>query len=277
MRLIGHLPLLTYPEAASLPAVRATIQMAAALRIDIEATVSSVDLPATGTTIAGMVINVSEMIRSVENDSRNRAATLATALQDLARETGCALQVETRATSPAGARNEAVDRALYCDIALLPWDPDNLTARELAEGVIFGSGRPALIVPAGHQAGGARHMAIAWDGSRVAARALADARFFLTDQSEVSVLTVDDEKRLDPGVGQRLADSLQRRGVRARCHVMSTRGVPIAQALQTTSRDLGADLLVMGAYGHSRLRDFMVGGATQGVLANLALPVLMSH
>ncbi len=277
MRMIGHLPLLTYPEAVSFSAIRSIVQMASVLRIDIDATVTSVDLPATGASIAGIVINVSDMIRSVENDSRNQAAALAVALQDITRETGCALRVETRTASPAEARNDAVDRSLYRDIALLPWHPDNLAARELAESVIFGSGRPALIVPSGHQPSGARHIAIAWDGSRVAARALADARHFLTDQAEVSVLTVHDEKRLDSDVGERLTESLVRRGLKARCHALSAKGVPMAHALQETSRDLGADLLVMGAYGHSRLRDFIVGGATQGVLAHLTIPVLMSH
>jgi len=275
--MIGHLPLLTYREAVSFSAIRSIVQMASVLRIDIDATVTSVDLPATGASIAGIVINISDMIRSVENDSRNQAAALAVALQDITRETGCALRVETRTASPAEARNEAVDRAIYCDLALLPWDPDNLAARELAESVIFGSGRPAIIVPAGQQTGGARHIAIAWDGSRVAARALADARHFLTDQAEISILTVHDEKRLDPGAGDRLAEGMVRRGLKARCHAIAAKGVPVAQALQETSRDLGADLLVMGAYGHSRLRDFIVGGATQGVLANLVLPVLLSH
>lgn len=277
MRMIGHLPLLTYPEAVPLSAVRAAIQMAAALRLDIEAMVTSVDLPATGASIAGIVINVSDMIRSVENDSRNQAVALAAAVQDIARDSGCALRVETQASSPAEASKGAIDRALYCDIAILPWDPDNLAARELAAGVIFGSGRPALVVPAGPRTGDARHIAVAWDGSRVAARALADARPFLTDRSEISVLTVHDEKRLDLSAGDRLAESLGRRGLKARCHAITAKGVPVAQALQETSRDLGADLLVMGAYGHSRLRDFIVGGATQGVLANLVLPVLMSH
>lgn len=277
MRLIGHLPLLTYPDAVSLPATHAALQMAAAMKADVDATIYSVDLPASGTSIAGLVIGISDMIRKVENDSRDHAASLTSAMQQFAQAAGLGIKLETRSASPAGAREGAVEKTRYCDMAVLPWEMDNLTAREVAEAVIFGSGRPTLIVPAGHQATDLRHIAIAWDGSRVAARALADARPFLTEQTEITVLTVDDEKRLEPGIGERLAESLKRRGNQARCHVLSTKGEPIAHALQETSRSLGAGLLVMGGYGHSRLRDFVMGGATQGVLANLTLPVLMSH
>ncbi len=277
MRLIGHLPLLTYPDAVSLPATHAALQMAAAMKVDVDATIYSVDLPTSGTSIAGLVIGISDMIRKVENDSRDHAASLTAVMQQFAEAEGIGLQLETCSASPAGAKEGAVEKTRYCDMAILPWEPDNLTAREVAEAVIFGSGRPTLIVPAGHQATDLRHIAIAWDGSRVAARALADARPFLTEQTEITVLTVDDEKRLEPGIGERLAEGLKRRGNQARCHVLSTKGEPIAHALQETSRSLGAGLLVMGGYGHSRLRDFVMGGATQGVLANLTLPVLMSH
>ena len=94
---------------------------------------------------------------------------------------------------------------------------------------------------------------------------------------ERSLEIFGDEKRLESGIGDRLVDSLSRRGLQARHHALTLGSRPIAVALQDACREVGAGVLAMGGYGHSRLRDFLVGGATKGVLAALSVPVLMSH
>ncbi|WP_437344240.1 universal stress protein [Mesorhizobium marinum] len=168
--------------------------------------------------------------------------------------------------------------ARYYDLSLIGWEAGNTTSRETAEAVIFGSGRPAVLLPELADLAALDHVAIAWDGSRVAARAVADARIFLRDGTRVSVLTVHDEKPLEQkDVGDRLAAALRGRGLDASAVAINAQDCPIAETLQEAAIERGCKLLVMGGYGHSRMRDFVLGGATQGVLDSLLLPVLLSH
>ena len=277
MKTIAYVPLLTYPDATSVRAARAAVAMEGAMRADVYATVYAVDLPRAASTFGTMIISVSEMIQKVENDSSEHAASLASAVQEGARNYGLALSLESRVTAPTAAVAEAAEEARYRDLCIISGGQDNLTSREVAEAVIFGSGRPVLLVPDDHRPTRIDHVAVAWDGSRVAARALADARRFLAAGTRITVLTAGDEKQLDDGIANRLLDSLARRGLEAKVQIISAGTRPIALALQETCREVGAGLLVMGGYGHSRLRDFVVGGATQGILASLSMPVLISH
>jgi len=122
------------------------------------------------------------------------------------------------------------------------------------------------------------HVAIAWDESRVAACALGDVLRILPAGGKVSVVTVHEEKALNgTGLAQNLASSLDLRGYEASAVDLTLDGRNIATALQEAALAEGAQLLAMGGFGHSRLRDFILGGATKGVLADLRLPVLLSH
>lgn len=172
----------------------------------------------------------------------------------------------------------AASEARYFDVSILGLAQDIVGMREVAEAVIFGSGRPSILVPDNGPIKSIDHIAVAWDGSRVAARALSDARFLIGDATRITVITVADEKPLaDQGAANRLATSLENRGLQAAAQTVTISGASIGSALQDAAIDAGAQLLVMGAYGHSRLRDFVLGGATRDILNNLKLPVLLSH
>ena len=163
-------------------------------------------------------------------------------------------------------------------MSLLGWEPGNLASRSTAQAITFGSGRPVVLLPATAEIKAIKHVAIAWDGSRVAARAVADALPFLERASRTSVLTVVDDKPLkDEGIAERLAVSLGRRGVDARAFSLKQGGSPIGIGLQEHALEQGADLLVMGGFGHSVVRDFILGGATENILDDLRLPTLLSH
>lgn len=100
----------------------------------------------------------------------------------------------------------------------------------------------------------------------------------LADDARVTVLTIQDEKQLERGdIASALASSLQLRGLDAQAKSVLLNGRPIAEALQASAAEAGADLLVMGGFGHSRIRDFILGGATKGVFRDLRMPVLLSH
>ncbi len=172
----------------------------------------------------------------------------------------------------------AVMQARYSDLCLLGWARDNQMAKTTAEAILFGSGRPVIMLPDDMEVGAVDHIVIAWDGSRVAARAVADAQPLLARAALVTAVTVIDEKRL-PGqdIGELLAQGLRTRGLVAKAVSIQAGGRSIGTALQQHSLKIGGNLLVMGGYGHSRVRDFVLGGATEGILAGLQLPVLLSH
>jgi nucleotide-binding universal stress UspA family protein len=143
---------------------------------------------------------------------------------------------------------------------------------------VFGAGVPVILVPPSTAASSIDHIAVAWDGSRVAARALCDALPLLAAGGRVSVVTVQGEKSLSgSSMAQTLTASLERRGYTANTVNITLEGRTIAKALQDAALSEGAQLLAMGGFGHSRLRDFILGGATKGVLSDLRMAVLLSH
>jgi nucleotide-binding universal stress UspA family protein len=159
--------------------------------------------------------------------------------------------------------------------------PGHRMASEVLETVLMGCARPVLVVPyAGRQAAVSQRPMVAWDDSREAARAVADALPLLRRAECVQVLawregpdedTVPLAARL-----QALQQWLAWHGVRAETAVEVTT-IDIADAMLSRAADLDADLLVMGAYGHRRLAERLLGGATRGLLQSMTLPVLMSH
>lgn len=168
--------------------------------------------------------------------------------------------------------------ARYFDFALLPWSGDTRASRDMAEAVVFGSGVPVVLVPETAKPKPVNHLAVAWDASRVAARALGDALPLLAMDGRISVLTVKDEKPLGSSdIAASLASHLIERGYKAEAFEVKLAGRKIADALQDDAITAGAGLLAMGGFGHSRLRDFILGGATEGILSDLRLPALLSH
>jgi nucleotide-binding universal stress UspA family protein len=148
----------------------------------------------------------------------------------------------------------------------------------MAQAVVFGSGRPTILVPPSARLAPLDHIAVAWDGSRVAARALWDAMALLPSNGRLTVLTICDEKPLSgPDLAKSLALALERHGCKANPLDITLGTRTLAEALQISAIEAGAQMLAMGGFGHSRIRDFILGGATKGVFNDLRLPVLLSH
>lgn len=150
------------------------------------------------------------------------------------------------------------------------------------EEIVLGCGRPVLVVPyAGEFPDLGRHALVAWNGSREAARALHDSMFFLAGAESVTIIEIDPPA---PGIAApaasaaQVAAALSRRGIAAKPETETTGGdIGVEDLLLSRASDLGADLLVMGAYGHSRLREFVLGGVSRGIFHHMTLPVLMAH
>ncbi len=173
----------------------------------------------------------------------------------------------------------------YVDLIVLgQLDPDDLQGplfRPLPEEVALAVGRPILVVPyAGSWSGIGRRVLIGWDASREATRAVDDAMPFLVGAEAVTVLAVDPaEAPAGHGEvpGADIALHLARHGVRATVEATVSAGIGVGNALLSRASDLEIDLLVMGAYGHSRMRELVLGGATRTILESMTVPVLMAH
>jgi nucleotide-binding universal stress UspA family protein len=160
-------------------------------------------------------------------------------------------------------------------------DPDAGTNGLRPGEVVLAAGTPALLVPyAGEFAELGRRVLIAWNGTREAARALHDAMLLIEGAEAVTVLEIDppDDDEGDPDLrASHVIAALKRRGVAAKAETTVSDGTPVADIILSLAADLTADLVVMGAWGHSRLREFVLGGASRGILKEMTVPVLMSH
>jgi nucleotide-binding universal stress UspA family protein len=173
--------------------------------------------------------------------------------------------------------------ARYADLVVVGQDdPDDPSmSRQLAEQLVLASGRPVLLIPyIGAGATMGERVVIGWDASREAARAVSDALPILERAVSVVVVTINPRQR-DFGHGEMpgtdIALHLARHGVKVEVQRVETRDMDVGNALLSHLAGQSADLLVMGGYGHSRLREIVLGGATRTVLGDMTVPVLLSH
>lgn len=148
---------------------------------------------------------------------------------------------------------------------------------DFVEGIAVASGRPVMVVPRnGELVMNFAHILLAWNDSRESSRAAFDALPLLKEAKTVHVTRIDPQLRGNmPGVD--IAETLARHGVKCEVSSVSSDGLLQGEALLRAARDQGSGLIVMGAYGHSRLREFIFGGVTRHVVEHLDRPVLMSH
>ncbi|WFU23672.1 universal stress protein [Bradyrhizobium sp. CB1717] len=167
------------------------------------------------------------------------------------------------------------------DLTILPQanDEDERSGDAMIEAALLGSGRPVLIVPC-FQDGEVKfdRILVCWDGSRNAARAIADAMPFLTRARRVEVVTVAANGKRDDGIaGSHIAHHLSRHDVIVEVGNIVANGQDVSRRIRSHAAQQSADLIVMGGYGHSRLREFILGGVTRDMLSSANVPTLMSH
>jgi len=154
-------------------------------------------------------------------------------------------------------------------------------ARQVVSGVLFGAGKPIIVAqPAQFGSLTWRTILVGWDNEKPAARAVSEAIPLLAAADNVHIVCVDPDatpQRDGEAPGWDLAAYLARHGVEATVHAQPSGGHPVAEVLADFAEDVGADGLVMGAYGHSRLRQRLLGGTTRTLIESGTLPVLMAH
>jgi nucleotide-binding universal stress UspA family protein len=264
------LPLLTYPDSPSETILENAVSLANNLDAVLCANIFDISIPPIVNPWP-LFLDTDEMIQKAERQSRQNGEALEGALRKRCAEAGVVLEIVTSNVSQPDAIDFATEQARLYDVTLAQ------SEAAFAEALIFGAGRPVILYPDRTCSGRIERVAVAWDGSRAAARALADATFFIDGALQVSVISALGEKPIGQSAASQLADALVSRGVKADAFSFHASEGSIGEAIQSKAQELSADLLVMGGYGHSRLREFVLGGATAEVLSKPKLPVLMSH
>ena len=182
------------------------------------------------------------------------------------------LPVEAAATVGASAR-------LYDLTIVLQPEPDRDTFdNTMPQEILFQSGGPVLFIPYTHKGPfEPRRIGIAWDGSRLAARALRDATPFLVRAQAITIISVNEAQAPADASAAALTAHLARRGLTAHIERMTAYHADIQPTILSIAADTGLDLIVMGGYGHSRLQERILGGVTRGMLQSMTVPTLMSH
>jgi nucleotide-binding universal stress UspA family protein len=211
--------------------------------------------------------------------SEANAAASAHSLTQLCSEFGVVLDMRRSVTTPYASHSRLVDLARVHDLVILPVPEVDAFGPSCVQAVIFGSGRPVVLLPShGKPLQWLDRIIVAWDWSREAARALSDALPLLALAREVHVVTVFGEKHIETSsVPADLEQFLAAHSAKYSLHQVELDGKSIGDVLMDYADGVNADLLVMGAYGHGRLREFVLGGATREILRDPKLPVFLVH
>ena len=222
-----------------------------------------------------------EGVEELRREAQSAAKTALARFDKLARGAGVSAEARMVETTFTEAGDEFGRIARRFDLSLVRQAepasrrPDDL----IIQAALFDTGRPVLIVPY-IQKGEARldRVLICWDGSRPAARAIADSLPFLRRAKAIEIVTVGERvKGEETMTGGDLTDHLRRHGLSVATKNIVAPDVDVTSTILSHAADCSADMLVMGGYGHSRLREFVLGGATRGILATMTVPTLMSH
>jgi nucleotide-binding universal stress UspA family protein len=144
--------------------------------------------------------------------------------------------------------------------------------------ILFESGGPVLFIPYTHKGPlEAKRIGIAWDGSRLAARALRDAAPFLTHAHAITIISINEAQAPEEASVSALSAHLARCGLTAHVSRMDADRTDIQPTILSIAADESLDLIVMGGYGHSRLQERILGGVTRDMIQSMTVPTLMSH
>lgn len=222
-----------------------------------------------------------QMMNEAVVRSEKNAGIMAETLAKLCSQMGVSLDIRRSLATLYASPTALVDLARLHDLTILPIPETDSFGRSYVEAAMFDTGRPTLLLPSGERAKSLQRIdtvVVAWDYSRQAARAMADALPILMRANKVHILSVFGEKGLQttcvPGDLEKYLSSHQVKHV---VDQASLKDGTIGDCVMSHAKAVNADLLVMGAYGHSRFREFVLGGATRGVLADPRLPVFLAH
>lgn len=270
----------SYPSPTPSVEIDDAIAFAAAVGAKLTALALGVRIPLQSNRVADYLIGLSKMVAEQEAESDAACHRMLAAFTERAKAAKVFADAIFKTADLYAVDAIVAHEARTRDLCLVPLGPRYSGQHEVAQAVIFASGRPALIFTGRkkHFAQGLKKVIIAWDGSAGAARAVAEALPLLAAAAQVRVLLVLGEKpSVQAGMAADLIRHLAAHGIEAAIDEVAARGRKISAVLDAYLRDGSADLLVMGAYGHSRLREFILGGATEHMISAGKVPTFLAH
>jgi nucleotide-binding universal stress UspA family protein len=221
-------------------------------------------------------------IRAQQAGAQERAESVAVAFDEETRRAGVSAETRRIEAGIGDVPTQFAHIARRFDLSIIGQferDRGHPTTNIVIEAALFESGRPVLIVPFIQKDRlKLDHIMVCWDGSRAAARAVGDAMPFLTRSGKASIVVADIQSAKSADLpGADIATHLTRHGVNVTLERIPVGKIDVSNAILSYAADTYPDLIVMGGYGHSRLREFILGGTTRGMLASMTKPTLMSH
>lgn len=270
----------SYPDPTPPADIAAAVAFAAAVGGKLTALGLAVTIPLESNRIADYLIGLSKIALDEERRSRETCRGALKTFKARAAAAGVLGGSIFARTDIYDVPAVVARTARTRDICLVPLGGRFTGQHEVAQTAMFDSGRPVLIFK-GRQtsfAKGLRKVVIAWDGGACAARAVAEALPLLAKAGEVRILTVvGDKPSAGPGLGEELARHLEAHRIAAAIDEVEADGRPTGDVFDAYLKARKPDLLVMGAYGHSRLQELVLGGATEHMLWETKVPTLMAH
>jgi nucleotide-binding universal stress UspA family protein len=231
--------------------------------------------------VSGMGYIPAEVIETQQADNEAAAKAAIDRFNAATNRAGVSAEPLTLSASLAGAGDQFGRIARRFDLVIVGQaEPEGRAVDDLiAEGALFESGRPVIVVPYIQKAPlKLDHVMVCWDGSRPAARAISDAMPLLARAGKVEVVIAGKERgKQDEIAGADMGQHLARHGLNVEVKRITGGNIDVADALLSHAADSGADFIVMGGYGHSRLREFVLGGVTANILRSMTVPALMAH
>lgn len=230
-----------------------------------------------GTLMSGMPVALYEESR-LECEKQAKAAIAG--FEDAAK--GASVSASSHLVqAPVGdAFAYAAAMARHFDLTVIRQEQDDDDGHQQGciEALLFGSGRPVLVVPyIQREPLKLDRVIVCWDRGQHSARAIGDAVPLLRHAKQIEVVTVAPDREGDSVPGADIGVHLARHGMNVSVRNIVASGISIADAILSHAADTSADFMVMGGYGHSRLREFVLGGVTETILSSMTVPVLMSH
>lgn len=273
--------LTTYPDSTDDAAVIGAVSIAAELNARMAAVACGVRVKIPSSPFGNALIDLSALAAAEARKSADSGEHLLKLFEGEESRRGVVAEAIREESYSSEAPAILAEYARLRDLTIVPVPQADAFDQWYAETIIFESGRPAPILPYDWKKRAdfkIKTVCIAWDFSMTAARAVADSIPLLQKAERVFVVTVTNEKKIDSKrSAAELARHLAHHGVKPTVETIDAAGRTIGKALEIYCSDRDADLLIIGAYGHSHLREFVLGGATHSFLSKPTLPILMSH
>lgn len=244
----------------------------------VSATIVTLERPRPNATL-GRYLALEEVIETQNRISLENTRLVRAHLAQRAAAHAVACDAEVVTAAPSEVPAVVIERLRASDLGITPFVGAPDAQPRLLESLIFESGRPLLVLPReGPSPAAFDEIVVGWDHGRAAARAIGDAMPMLRSARRVRVVTIDEPSKPEIRRGvERLGRHLAAHGIHAVFEAIESAWHPIGERLLAHATACRADLLVLGAFGHSRARDFVLGSATRSVLAAPSLPVFLSH